>query len=260
MEEVDKVQTEPKLSYIVATRDRANIISDTIDSLIAQTEEAWEAIIVDDHGSDNTQEVIEGYNDSRLVYIRLGDSNGRGASCARNLGAIWAKAPIIAITDSDDLLYPERSKETLRAFEEDPDIDVFYSNFDIWDESTGEVRDRKTPVSDYSLEKMKTDHFIPHVTVAMKKQILLDNPYNQYFRMAEDYELLSRLGVQGKKFYFCHKKLMKYRLNAKNMSTGEEKKVIVGLYGQMAKMIRGFIPFDHKVAEQIHDIENRKDK
>ncbi len=252
--------SEPKISYIIATRDRADLIGETILSLIQQDEADWEAIIVDDHGTDKTEEIIKNFHDQRLVYLKLGDSNGRGASCARNLAAIWAKAPIIAITDSDDILYPNRTSETLKAFRDNPEIEVFYSDFDIWDVASGEVRSRKTPVSDYSFEKMKADHFIPHITVAMKKQLLLDNPYNQYFRMAEDYDILSRLAVQGRKFYFCKKKLMKYRLGINNMSIGKERKTIVDLYGQMAKMARGFIPFGLEVAKQIQEFENQRSK
>jgi glycosyltransferase involved in cell wall biosynthesis len=249
------MKTIPKLSYIIATRNRSDVIRDTIDSLINQTEEAWQAIIINDHGTDNTEAIVGDYHDDRLVYIKLGDSNGRGASCARNIGAIWAEAPIVAITDSDDILYPNRTSETVKAFLSNPDIDVFYSDFDIWDEASGEIRSRKTPVTDYSFEKIKADHFIPHVTVAMRKQLLLDNPYNQYFRMAEDYELLTRFAVQGKHFYFCNKKLMKYRLGVNNMSCGKKKEEIVGLYGQMVKMVRGFIPFDPQVAKQIQEID-----
>lgn len=250
----------PKISYLIATNNRAHLIGETIQSLLNQDEPYWEAIIIDDHSKDNTEEVVANFRDDRLVYIKLQDSNGRGASCARNLGAVWAKSPIVAITDSDDLLYPNRTSETLKAFEENSDIDVFYSSFDIWEESTGRILDEQNPVGEYSLEKIKVGHFIPHITVAMKKQLLLDNPYNQYFRMAEDYEILSRLAVQGRKFYFCQKKLMKYRLGQNNMSTGEEKKYIVGLYGKMAKMIRGFIPYDSEIATKIQEFEDKGNK
>ncbi|MCX6812545.1 MAG: glycosyltransferase [Candidatus Berkelbacteria bacterium] len=248
----------PKISYIVATQNRGDLIGDTIKSLINQDEPAWEAIIVDDHGADNTEEVVKNFNDQRLIYIKLSDSHGRGASCARNLAAIWAKAPIVAITDSDDLLYANRTLETLKAFAENPEIDIFYSDFDIWEEKTGIIRSRKTPIGEYSLEKIKQGHFIPHITLALKRQILLDNPYNQFYKIAEDYELLTRLALQDKNFYFCPEKLMKYRISDTNMSIGAEKKELVDLYGKLVRMIRGFIPCEENTLEKIEQLERRK--
>lgn len=246
---------EPKISFLIATKNRAFTIKDTLNSLLSQETKEWEAIIVDDHGQDETFEVVKSYNDPRFRYFRLLDAHGHGASCARNFGVIQAKTEIVAIQDDDDISYPNRVTLTLDVFNKHPEIDIFYGNMDIWEEETGIVRDRKTPVYPYSLERMKELHFVPQGTVALKKQLLLDNPYNPFFRYAEDYELLSRFAQQGRKFFYNNTKIYKYRIGSTNMSIGADKKEIVSKYGLLVKMIRGWVPFDKKLLYEIEAME-----
>lgn len=246
---------KPKISFLMATKNRAFIIKDTLNSLLSQEIKEWEAVIVDDHGQDETSEIIKSFNDQRFRYFKLGDAHGHGTSCARNFGALLTKAEIIAIQDDDDISYPNRVTFTLDAFKKHPEIDIFYGNMDIWEEETGIVRDRKTPVYPYSFERMKDFHFIPQNTVALKRQLLLDNPYNQFFKFAEDYELLSRLAQQGKKFFYNNTKIVKYRAGSANMSTGPDKKELVSNYGLLVKMVRGWIPFDEKLLSKIEEME-----
>jgi len=249
----------PKISYLIATKNRAKLIGETLQSLVDQSEKDWEAIIIDDHGNDNTSEVIEKFADKRMKYYRLTDPHGHGASCARNFAAIRASAPIVAIIDSDDLCYPERSRATLEAFKKDPKLDVFYGDIDIWEEKKNIVRDRKTPHHPFSVERLLEVNFIPHSTVAMKRQILLDNPYNQFFRIAEDYDLLTRLAVAGKRFSFTSKKLVKYRLGDTNISGGG-KEGITKIYDSLVKMVRRRVPYDKEILDQIAEAERIKEK
>lgn len=227
-----------KISFIIPTKNRSEVLKQALESLLAQTENDWEAIIVDDQSSDNTKEMIVTLNDLRFKYFLLLASM-TGTSEARNFACLQAQAPIVAILDDDDICYPERVKETLKAFE-DPEVDVFYSNLDIWDVDKNEIRDRKTPVIDFDLEIFKQKDFIPHSTVAMRKQILLDNLYDSSFKIAEDYDLLSRLAVQGKVFYYCPKKLIKYRLWSKN-TFSEKRKEEAQFFTKLVQKNRGWL-------------------
>lgn len=246
------------LSYLIATKNREKYISELIESLMAQTVSNWEAVIVNDHGSEASKDIIERYSDPRLRYYDLRDDHGMGASCARNFAVQLANFKIVAIMDDDDIIYPERTELTLKAFRDDFEAEVFYGDIDIWEESTGVIRDRKTPIEPYSEERMKTQHFIPHVTVALKRQVLLDNPYNQFFRYAEDYELLTRLMVQGKKFVHTDKKLVKYRIAGQNISIGKDKQDIVAAYGELVKIIRGWAAADEHIINQIINDKTRE--
>ncbi|MEK9156445.1 MAG: glycosyltransferase [Patescibacteria group bacterium] len=248
---------KPKVSFIIATKNRAGLIGETIKSLLGQTVKEWEAIIVDDHGTDDTMEVVNQFRDNRLRYFKLIDAHGSGVSCARNFAALHAMADIATIMDSDDLCYPRRIELTLTAFQNDPDLDVFYGDIDIWEEDIGIVRDRKTPALPYSLERLRRTSFIPHPTVAIKRQVLINYPYNQYFRMAEDYELLTRLAVAGKKFGATSKKLVKYRQGKQNTSSAHEsRKTLVEKYDSLVKMIRGWLSYDSAILAEIEELES----
>lgn len=245
---------KPKISYLIATKDRADMIADTIKSLIAQDEKTWEAVIVDDNGSDNTREVVESFQDNRLRYFQLPEEHGAGESCARNFAALRANADIVAIMDSDDLVYPNRASATIQAFENDPDLEVFYGAIDLWDVEKNEIRDCKTAISPFSVERLLKLSFIAHPTVAMKREILLDNPYNQYFRIASDYDLLTRFAKQGRKFAYTNEKILRYRLGSQNISGKTE---LTGKYDLLVKMIRGQEEFNPALLDEIDELHQQ---
>ncbi len=248
----------PKISFLIATKNRGDIIEDTLGSLLLQTEPDWEAIIVDDHGDDDTEEIIKEYNDHRFRYYRLTDAHGLGVNCARNFAAMQAETEIVAILDSDDICYANRVDVTLETFKQNPNSDVFYGHIDIWDENTGEIRERKTPFTEFSLENFKEKNFIPHPTVAIRKKVLIDNPYNPFFRLVEDYELLTRLAMLGKRFVWSSEKILKYRISTTNSSIGEDKKELLKCYSDLIHMLRGWQKYDKMVLERINVLESRR--
>ena len=92
----------PAVSVVIATFNRADYLPPTVDSVLNQSFQDFELIVVDDGSTDNTRDVLERYG-SRLKYLY--QCNG-GASSARNLGVRHARAPWIAFQDSDDLSLP----------------------------------------------------------------------------------------------------------------------------------------------------------
>lgn len=94
----------PKTSIIIPTYNRAYIIQMAITSVLAQTDQDWELIIVDDGSTDNTKEVIEKYNDNRIRYLF---QKNAGVAAARNHGLLVAQGEWIAYLDSDNELLPQ---------------------------------------------------------------------------------------------------------------------------------------------------------
>jgi glycosyltransferase involved in cell wall biosynthesis len=92
----------PKISLVIATYNRAVFLPETINSILEQSFKEFELIVVDDGSTDNTREVLRAYGD-RLQYFY---QENRGPSAARNFGVRRARAPWIAIQDSDDLGAP----------------------------------------------------------------------------------------------------------------------------------------------------------
>ncbi len=100
--------TEKLVSIITPTYNCAKFIARTLDSVLAQTYQNWEMIIVDDRSQDNTKEIVEEYMkvDTRIKYHLL-DVNS-GAAVARTKAMMLAQGSYMAFLDSDDIWMPEK--------------------------------------------------------------------------------------------------------------------------------------------------------
>lgn len=115
---------KPLVSIITITYNRADLIHRCIESVQKQTYDNYEHIIADGNSSDNTESVVNGYNDPHIKYIKL-DKNG----CAYQLrcGADVAKGKYITFLDDDDEYLPEKIEKQVSLFESLPeDYGVVY--------------------------------------------------------------------------------------------------------------------------------------
>ncbi|MCA9408166.1 MAG: glycosyltransferase family 2 protein [Candidatus Omnitrophica bacterium] len=94
----------PLVSIIIPTYNHGRFICDAVDSVLAQTYNPMEIIVVDDGSTDNTQQQLKKY---RNTIINIHKAN-QGLSAARNTGLQHAKGKIIAILDADDMWYPQK--------------------------------------------------------------------------------------------------------------------------------------------------------
>ena len=93
---------------ITPTRNRAKLLAQTLDSVAAQTLADWEHLVVDDGSDDGTAELMAARTaaDPRVSYI-VRQSPLAGANVCRNIGIRAARAPLVVLLDSDDLLEPD---------------------------------------------------------------------------------------------------------------------------------------------------------
>src|SRR5271157_806066 len=116
----------PLISVILPTFNRSNYIERSIRSVLNQTYANFELIIIDDGSTDNTDEVLNGFDDNRIKIIKRSHS---GASAARNIGITVAKGTYLAFQDSDDECMPNRLEEQLDIFINiDTEVDVVYAD------------------------------------------------------------------------------------------------------------------------------------
>ncbi|WP_300485949.1 glycosyltransferase family 2 protein [Flavobacterium sp.] len=113
------------VSVIIPTYNRADLIGATLDSMIAQTYQDWECIVVDDGSTDNTEEILSAYSnkDSRFYYYKRPDNRTKGANACRNYGFEKSKGAYIKWFDSDDILYSDFLEKQVRILEEDKELD-----------------------------------------------------------------------------------------------------------------------------------------
>src|SRR5688572_11938068 len=104
----------PFFSVILPTYNRAHLISKAIESMLAQSYQSWELIIVDDGSTDNTKEVISGFSDARINYIYQKNSE---RSAARNNGIAHSRGRYICFLDSDDYFMTNHLENMHKAIE-----------------------------------------------------------------------------------------------------------------------------------------------
>ena len=101
-----------KVSIIIATFNRDNLIKRAIDSVFLQNYPNFEIIVVDDCSVDKTGEIVNGYNDSRIIYIR--NESNYGVAKSRNIGIGNSTGEFISFLDSDDEWLPGKLVSELK--------------------------------------------------------------------------------------------------------------------------------------------------
>ncbi len=122
------------VSIIMPSYNTAKFISETIESVLAQTYPNWELIIVDDCSTDDTDAVVCPYLvDDRIRYIK--NEKNSGAAVSRNRALREAKGKWVAFLDSDDLWFPEKLEKQI-SFMKKNDYHFSYTNYIEIDETT----------------------------------------------------------------------------------------------------------------------------
>lgn len=110
----------PRCSVILPTHNRATTLPRTVASVLAQDEQDFELIIVDDASTDGTQAWLATLNDPRIRFARA--ERNQGPSAARNTGIAMASAPVLAFLDSDDLYCTGRLSVPLAVMAREADV------------------------------------------------------------------------------------------------------------------------------------------
>ncbi|MCA1744718.1 MAG: glycosyltransferase, partial [Bacteroidales bacterium] len=101
---------QPLVSVIIPTFNREHLIGETLESVLKQTYNNWECLIVDDGSTDRTRELVEGYVqlDGRFSYYRRPDYMPKGANACRNFGFEISRGDYVNWFDDDDIMHPEK--------------------------------------------------------------------------------------------------------------------------------------------------------
>ncbi len=117
----------PRISVILPAFNRAELIRDAIESVLAQDFEDFELIVVDDGSTDGTVDAVRTYVDPRIRLVTIAEN--KGSNAARNSGIRTARAPLLAFLDSDDRYLPHKLSQVTSAFERRPELDVLVDSF-----------------------------------------------------------------------------------------------------------------------------------
>src|SRR4051794_37804689 len=137
----------PDISIVIAARDREETIPKTIESLLAQDHESWEAIVVDDGSTDGTAALVARQAE-RDPRFRLERQANTGVSGARNVGIGSARAPWLMFLDADDWIAPDALERLVAATQRHPAPDAAYGGYVRIGVDGVEIRDERHPHDD----------------------------------------------------------------------------------------------------------------
>lgn len=158
-------RNSPTVSVIITTYNRAHLLGRAVESVLKQTYHDFEIIIVDDCSSDDTKEIVRGFKDHRLRYIR--HEQNRGNAISRNSGIYSARGKYIAFIDDDDEWLPNKLKLQVNRMEESPeDVALIYTGSRRIADNR-EIGTRLPEMRGYVLEGMLTGNCLDNASTLL---------------------------------------------------------------------------------------------
>ena len=212
----------PLVSIIIPTYNRAGLIGETIQSVIAQTVSDWELIIVDDGSNDTTDEVIAQFADKRIQYHRIDHSGVIGK--ARNYGMRLSYGAYIAFLDSDDLWRPDKLEFQFSLLNQFPETSFIFSNgVHFGDDESLPAELENLFVGEVFLPMIEEERFIFFVPSFMFKREVLQkvSPIDETLISGGDIDFYFRVSHLFKGI-FTNERLVKIRKHGHGTSQGRE--------------------------------------
>lgn len=214
---------KPKISVIMSTYNDEKFLDEAIGSILNQSFNDFEFIIINDFSKDSSLNIIKRNMRKNKRIILINNSKNLGPAISRNKGIKVAQGKYIAIMDADDISLKDRLKLQYNFLEHNNDIFLVGSSFISISES-GEDLGRRSLVS--KPDKIKS--ILPKINCIHNPTVMFRNNgktfYREKFRYAQDYDLWLRLLSQGKKFYNFKIPLLKYRSNPNSITFSKRTK------------------------------------
>ena len=189
----------PFFSVIVPVFNRAPVLAAALESVLAQTCQDFEIVVVDDGSSDNPRAVVEAIGDPRIRFLR---QVNQGGGMARNTGINAARGRFIAPLDSDDLFLP-RHLERMKNLLDGSNSLVGYARVRV---NRGDGREFLKPPraigegEDMAEYLLCERGFVPTITIAVERELAKRVRYHPKLRAAEDVDFAVRLALEGCRF------------------------------------------------------------
>ncbi|KRE35512.1 hypothetical protein ASG73_16385 [Janibacter sp. Soil728] len=184
---------QPLVSVAISTRNRAGFLRDSLQSVLFQTFQDFEVVVVDDGSTDDSaRHVVAELADPRITYLR---QEARGISAARNLAADKSAGWFTAVHDDDDIMLPWRLEKGLATFRRG--VDATYGAWVNFDEKSGELR-RFLTKKDFGVALNAFSGQGPgHGTWTLPTHLIRSNRYDEGLTSSVDHNLATRLAWNG---------------------------------------------------------------
>jgi len=189
-----------KVTVVIAAYNAEAFVRQTIESVLTQSLQDIELIVVDDGSTDRTPAVLASIADARLSVIR---QQNRGVSAARNTGLAAARTPYIFFLDADDLLQPNALSKMVAALDQMPERVACFGHHLRITEGGTELSQRddlrwKMFANEDTLRHLIAKNFIACGAICIRTEIArLVHGFDETLKLGEDWEFWCRLAVLG---------------------------------------------------------------
>lgn len=212
-----------KVSIIIPCYNQGQYLPEALQSILEQTYQNWECIIVNDGSTDNTEQVAQEWleKDARFKYAY---KENVGLSSARNTGLDFAKGDFIQFLDSDDFLAPEKLILSVESFQENYTIDVVITDYNIFNS-----RDLQNNRPFYEISNIHfnfetivnnwdIDFTIPIHCALFKRSSIGNLRFNENLKAKEDWLFWIQFFKKSSNVTFIHQQLVSYRKHDNSMT------------------------------------------
>ncbi|MCP8464853.1 glycosyltransferase [Pseudomonas sp. ZM23] len=214
--------SQPTVSVFIPSYNYERYIAEAIDSILAQTWQDWELVIVDDASTDGSRALIERYVERYPQKIRAHflEQNGGQARSAR-LGLQLCRGRYISFLAADDVATPQRLEQGVALLDSRPDVAAAFSRVGAIDAQGRELQVETVFNKDFSSmrqELLAGNFLCATSTIARRDVLLAEGAWNSELRAVEDYDLWVRL-LARHELVRVDEVWVKYRLHDSNLSS-----------------------------------------
>jgi glycosyltransferase involved in cell wall biosynthesis len=187
----------PHISIIIPTYNRASLVGRAVKSVLAQTYQDFELIIVNDASTDETDEILRSFNDERIRYIR--HKNNIGGSGARNTGIKLATGKYIAFIDDDDEWLPEKIElQVLRFQKVSHKVGLVYTGLEVRDNNSNLVKKKYPPAykGDVKLNLLESTTIGSPTPLIKKECFETVGLFDESLKSCQDWDMWKRISEQ----------------------------------------------------------------
>jgi glycosyltransferase involved in cell wall biosynthesis len=224
------MSNKPLVSIIIPTFNRAHLIGETLDSVIAQTYTNWECIVVDDGSTDHTDKVLEQYcdKDKRIQYCHRPKHLKPGGNAARNFGFELSKGAYVNWFDSDDLMENNFIEVKLKSILQNPKLDfVVARGVNYFEDGRTEdilIKNNKSKALNANNFILSEVFWITH-DFFIKREKVGDVRFDTEIKSGQEYNFFIKvMAINHLKGLFIDKKVFKRRVHRESIQ-GSLKKI-----------------------------------
>ena len=222
----------PLVTVITTFHNSQLTLRNSIESILSQTYKKIEYILVNDGSIDESESIVESFDDERILLLNPGKI-GRAQSL--NLALEQSKGKYIVILDADDIAFNTRLEKQLKVFAESRDTTLVFSNAELINSDSKHIGVTKFPIDqNLMLDSLYKLNPFPHSSVMFDKESVMSfGGYNERCEKSIDFNLYLEILMHSKKIIGINETLIKLTVsdNTWGKSDNSAKQIFYGIFG-----------------------------